>query len=157
MAGRKRPLARTSERPLFSYASTSSSCHAAPEKKAKRQVAVTTFEKWQRNLDREHQTLTWLRCDVDKDDRNLVAVLWCSACREYDSKICSMKNYSRAWVTGSENQRTSNVLDHVASDQHKAAMSRLRTSQARPVTSLSRATLQSRVLSLSLTSLRGEE
>ena len=68
-----------------------------------------------------------------------MAVLWCSACREYDSKICSMKNYSRAWVTGSENQRTSNVLDHVASDQHKAAMSRLRTAQARasnePVTS----------------------
>ena len=76
---------------------------------------------------------------MDKDDRNLVAVLWCSTCREYDSKICSMKNYSRAWVTGSENQRTSNVLDHVASDQHKTAMSRLRTAQARasnkPVTS----------------------
>ena len=53
--------------------------------------------------------------------------------------IYSMKNYSRAWVTGSENQRTSNVLDHVASDQHKAAMSRLRAAQAKasnePITS----------------------
>ena len=42
-----------------------------------------------------------------------------------------MKNYSRAWVTGSTNQRTSNVLDLVASDQHKAAMSHLRTAQAK--------------------------
>ena len=50
-----------------------------------------------------------------------------------------MKNYSSAWVTGTENQRTSNVLDHVACDQHKAAMSHLRTAQAKassePVTS----------------------
>ena len=77
--------------------------------------------------------------NVNKDDRNLVALLWCSACRENDSKICSMKNYSCAWVTGSENQRTSNVLDHVASDQHKAAMSRLRAAQTKasnePITS----------------------
>ena len=50
-----------------------------------------------------------------------------------------MKTYSRAWVTGSEIQRTSNVLDHVASDQHKAAMSCLRAAQAKasnePITS----------------------
>ena len=54
-------------------------------------------------------------------------------------KICSMKNYSSAWVMGSDNQRTSNVLDHVACDQHNAAMSHLHTAQAKassePVTS----------------------
>ena len=76
---------------------------------------------------------------MDKADRNLVALLWCSVCRNYQDKICSMKNYSSAWVTGTENQRTSNVLDHVACDQHKAAMSHLRTAQAKassePVTS----------------------
>ena len=52
-----------------------------------------------------------------------------------------MKNYSDAWVTGSYNQRTNNLLDHVRSEQHKAAMSRRRTAQAQaanqPVTSYS--------------------
>ena len=50
-----------------------------------------------------------------------------------------MNNYSSTWITGSTNQRTSNLLDHVASDQHKAAMARLRTAEAKannePVTS----------------------
>ena len=68
-----------------------------------------------------------------------MALLWCSVCRNYQDKIYSMKNYSSTWVTGTENQRTSNVLDHVACNQHKAAMLHLRTVQAkassRPVTS----------------------
>ena len=71
-----------------------------------------TFEKWQRNYDCEHHTLMWLRCDKDKRDKTLVAHLWCSTCREYQSRICSMKNYSAAWVTGSENQRTSNSTNY---------------------------------------------
>ena len=102
-------------------------------------VNVSTFKKWQRNNDREHQMLTWLRCDKDKQDNSLVALLWCSACREYQSRIRSMKKHSSAWVTGSENQWTSNMLDHVSCDQHKAAMSHLRAAQAKarkePVTS----------------------
>lgn len=52
-----------------------------------------------------------------------------------------MKNYSEAWVTGTTNQQTSSVLDHTASDQHKSAMSHLRTAQAKannkPITSYS--------------------
>ena len=54
------------------YAGTSSS-DTAPEKKAKRQVTISTFEKWQRNYNREHQTLTWLRCDKEKQDKSLMA------------------------------------------------------------------------------------
>ena len=139
MSCQKHPIARSSRHPLFPSVSSSSSGDIPATKKAKHQVTVSTFEKWQRNFDQEHQTLTWLKCDRDKQDKNLVALLWCSSCREYKSKICSMKNYSQAWITGSENQRTSNVLDHVASDQHRAAMSHLRTTQARasnePVTS----------------------
>ena len=42
-----------------------------------------------------------------------------------------MKNYSDAWISGSTNQRTTNVLEHAASDQHKAAMTSLRTSRAK--------------------------
>lgn len=42
-----------------------------------------------------------------------------------------MKNCSLVWITGSTNQRMSNLLDHVVSDQHKAAMACLRTAEAK--------------------------
>ena len=133
MYGQKRPLVR-SEPPLFSSVGTSSSGDTVLEKKAKCQVTISTFEKWQRTT-----IMTWLRCDKDEQDKSLVALRWCSACREYQSRIHSMKNYSSVWVTGSENQQTSNVLDHVSCDQHKAAMSHLCAAQAKarkePVTS----------------------
>ena len=65
-------------------------------KKAKLQVAIWTFEKWQSNYDKEHQTLIWLRCNADTHDKDLVAVLWCSAYREYKNMIYSMKDYLQA-------------------------------------------------------------
>ena len=40
-----------------------------------------------------------------------------------------MKNYSDVWIKGSSNQRTSSVLDHIGSKQHKAAMSRFCAAQ----------------------------
>ena len=64
-------------------------------------------------------------------DKSHVSLLWCSVCREYREKICSMNNYSSAWVNGSDNHRTSYVLDHAASEQHKNAMGKLRTAQAK--------------------------
>lgn len=42
-----------------------------------------------------------------------------------------MKNYPEAWITGSENQQSSNVTDHANTEQHKSAMSRHSTEQAR--------------------------
>ena len=44
-------------------------------KKAKRQVTVATFNKWKSQFERKHETLLWLRCDEDVDDKTLVAVL----------------------------------------------------------------------------------
>ena len=105
------------------------------------------YKQWQAsrgiecNYDREHQTLTWLKCDRDERCRDRVRSLWCSVCKEYQQRISSMKNYSDAWITGSQNQRTSNLLDHVRSEQHKAVMLRHRAAQARatnePVSSYS--------------------
>jgi len=60
-------------------------------------------------------------------------------CKKYESRIDSLKNFSRAWIDGSTNHKTSNIVDHVTSDQHKAAMARLTEEWARsaklPVTS----------------------
>ena len=90
MSGQKCPAVRSTS------ASTSRGSVGDPtQKKAKRQVSVATFEKWQRNFDREQQTLAWLRCDVDQKDRGLVALLWCSACRQLKCNICSMKTTLR--------------------------------------------------------------
>ena len=125
MAGQKRPSERTLQQALSSSSST------AITKKSKRQITVSTFEKWQQNYDSEHQSLSWLKCETNKADKNLVARLYCSACREYQTKICSMKNYSAVWVNGSDNQYTSNLLDHATSGQHKKAMAELHTAQAR--------------------------
>ena len=104
MAGRKRYFERSFSSSENSDSSNAlSSLSSSSSKKPKRQITVATFEKWQRNFDQEHSTLTWLKCERDKRDRNLVELLWCSACREYEGRICGMKNYSAAWVTGSGN------------------------------------------------------
>ena len=92
----------------------------------KRKVTVTTFNKWKTQFERDHSTLSWLRCDVCKDDKTVVEVLWCEACRKYEDRITSMKNFSKAWISGSSNQKTSNIVDHATSEQHRAAMIRVR-------------------------------
>ena len=100
-------------------------------KKAKRQVTIATAKKWRTQYDREHQSLTWLKYDVDDQDKTLVKVLRYSACTKFDTSIRGMKNYSSAWSIGSTNHRASNITDHAASEQHKVAMLRLRTEQAK--------------------------
>ena len=85
--------------------------------------------------------MTWLRCDVDQHKKSLVPTLWCDVCRKYEQRICGLKNFSRAWIEGSGNHKTSSIVDHATSDQHKAAMMRLRGDQAKgrndPVSSYS--------------------
>ena len=47
---------------------------SSPSKKPKRhQVSLSMFTKWQ--LEREHQTMLWLRCDMDKSDPTVVDTL----------------------------------------------------------------------------------
>ena len=60
-----------------------------------------------------------------------MALLYCSACRQFEDRIQGMKNFSMAWVTGSTNQKSSNVVDHVNNEQHKAAMVRAQVDHAR--------------------------
>ena len=119
----------------------SSSSGASKAKQSKRQVSKETFYKWQRTYEREHQSLAWLRADMDAQDKSLVSMLWCVVCRQYQTRICRFKNFSRAWINGSSNHKTSNITDHVNSDPHKAAMMYFRKDQAKsrnePITSYS--------------------
>ncbi len=115
---------------------SSASSSEPPRKQAKRQVTVATFKKWQEQHEKEHQTLTWLRCD---SYCTLVGSLWCAACKKFEDRIRGVKNFSSTWIVGSTNQKVSNVLDHARSEQHKVAMTQLRAEQAKatnaPVTS----------------------
>lgn len=42
-----------------------------------------------------------------------------------------LKHFSASWITGSSNHRSSNIVDHAQSEQHKAAMLKLRRDQAK--------------------------
>ena len=103
---------------------------ASSSKKAKRQVTKATFNKWQREHDREHQTLSWLRCEMDRDNIH-VASLHCALCKKYEGHLQSLKSFNAAWITGSTNQKVSNVVDHARSEVHKDAMSRKRAKSAK--------------------------
>ena len=62
---------------------------SSPSKKPKHhQVSLSMFTKWQ--LEREHQTMSWLRCDTDKSDPTVIDTLWCHACRTSEAKIMGM-------------------------------------------------------------------
>ena len=95
-----------------SFSSNSSSTDdATTAKRLKRQVQVSTFEKWQQELVKEHNTLRlWLCCERDRREWLLVSTLCCKVCREYEDKIIRYRNFSSAWINGSSNQRTSNIV-----------------------------------------------
>ena len=100
-------------------------------KKTKRQISKETFSKWQKLYEREFQAMSWLRCSLDRLDKSLVSALWCEVCHKYEKRIDSKKNFSRVWIDGSTNQKTSNVMDHASSELHKTAMALLRHEQAK--------------------------
>lgn len=74
---------------------------------SKRQVRNETFHKWQCAYEKEHQLMTWLRADMDK---SVVSTLWCAACQKYENQISGHKHFSRAWIDGSSNQKTTVTL-----------------------------------------------
>ena len=85
--------------------------------------------------------MAWLRADMDDQDKSLVSMLWCVVCQQYQTRICGFKNFSRTWIDGSSNHKTSNITDHANSNPHKAAMMYFGKVQAKsrnePITSYS--------------------
>ena len=49
--------------------------------------------------------------------------MWCECCRRFEDRIRGVKAFSAAWISGSTNQKLSNVVDHARSDQHKLSIS----------------------------------
>ena len=61
----------------------------------------------------------------------MVETLWCEACRKHEDRITGMKNFSKAWINGSCNQKTSKIVDHASSEQHRVAMLQVRADAAK--------------------------
>ena len=66
---------------------------SASHKQPKRQVKNETFLKWQRAHEKEHQSMAWLRADMDTQEKSLVSTLWCVACRKYESQLTGRKRH----------------------------------------------------------------
>ena len=89
----------------------------------RRQVAYTMFQKWQRELDCEYQTMPWLDCSSEYESgKKVVSQLKCKVCCKFGERIRASKNFSDKWIVGADSARVSNVRDHVQSDQHAHAM-----------------------------------
>ena len=89
----------------------------------KRRVSYTTFQKWQSDLDREYQTMSWLDCSSEYEaGKKVVSQLKCKVCSEFVDRFRGSKNFSDKWIVGADSVRVSNIRDHVQSDQHAHAM-----------------------------------
>ena len=80
-----------------------------------------------REHDHEHQTLSWLRCEMERDTVHFVRFVRI----KYEGHLQSLKNFNAAWITGSTNQKVSSILDNDGSGVHKAALARKRAEAAR--------------------------
>ena len=106
-------------------------CEPQDETSKKRLVDYATFKKWQCDLDREHQTVSWLSCNTAKrSGKTVVTQLKCKVCTEFVEKIRSRKNFNDSWIVGAESVRISNVRNHAKNDQHTHAMSLLKQQHA---------------------------
>ena len=112
---------------MASKVQRSSTADESSAKRKKRQVTLKTLERWQRENDKDLQTLVWLRYDPVDDDSSTVDTVWCGLCCQFKSRIEGKKHLSKAWIEGSGNLKLSNVNDHAHSDQHKIAMSLFRS------------------------------
>ena len=112
-------------------------CSGSETKQFRRQVTVATLQKWQKQYEHEHRTLSCLCCDVDSRDKSLVEILWCDACRKHEKRLTGLRNFSRVWIAGSNNHKTSNIIDHANSEQHRSAMIQVAKASHQPITSYS--------------------
>ena len=88
----------------------------------RRSVLKTTVDKWIAENDKALSTSVWLKYDTDPVDRTRVLSLKCSICSRFKDRLIGRRNYSSAFVDGSENLRASSFKDHAASDMHSRAM-----------------------------------
>ena len=89
----------------------------------RREVTFFTYKKWLTELDRCHQTISWLDCDTRLiEGKSVVTRLKCRVCTKHKARISGRKHFSNKWIEGAESIRTSNIRDHANADQHIQSM-----------------------------------
>jgi len=89
----------------------------------RREVTFLTYKKWLTELDRCHQTISWLDCDTRfSEGKRVVTRLKCRVCTKHKARISGRKHFNNKWIEGAESIRTSNIRDHANADQHIHAM-----------------------------------
>ena len=85
---------------------------------------VSTFQKWQRNLDHEHQKMmTWLNCNTEKQGvKKVVAKAEMQSLHWVCGQIRGRKNFSDNWFVGAHSVQISNTHDDARNDQCAHAM-----------------------------------
>ena len=91
-------------------------------------VRYATFKKWQRDLNYDHQMMSWFYYNTEKDGAKMVvAKLKCKVYTEFVDKIRGRKNISKKWIiVGADSVTVSNVYDHAKNEQHAHVMSLLK-------------------------------
>ena len=63
---------------------------------------------------KDYERMTWLHCVLEEMPEHCIySKLYCAVYQEYGDKIREMKHFICGWITGSGNQKASNVMDHV--------------------------------------------
>jgi len=88
---------------------------------------VSTFQKWQRNLDHEHQKMmTWLNCNTEKQGvKKVIAKAEMQSLHRVCGQIRGRKNFSDKWIVGAHSVWISNIRDYNAQNNQCAHAMRL--------------------------------
>ena len=96
---------------------------SGPPVEKKRRVKYETYKKWVVEYDKDCQTMTWLDCETENEAGvKVVTSLKCRMCSKYKDNIMRRKTFSEKWITGADSVKTTNLRDHVKSDQHGHSM-----------------------------------
>ena len=69
----------------------------------RRRVLYSTYQKWRRDFDRDHKTVSWLGCETEfSEGKRVVVRLNCLVCSKYKDRIIGRRNYSDRWIVGAD-------------------------------------------------------
>ena len=91
---------------------------AASSRRLSQAVRFSTAQKWQEEADFK----TWLKIEASN---GYLSKMWCSACKEHDSRIGGCRNFSRAFIDGVVEPgalKRDNANKHRKSEQHQRAV-----------------------------------
>ena len=87
----------------------------------KRTVTRKTIEGWISQYDKEFHMIRWLDFSMRSDGKH-VAEVRCKICAEFRERLVSLRNYRPTFIEGTDNVRSSAIVDHAKSAMHARAI-----------------------------------